>query len=1010
MPTIGVASILVTPQFSKLQQTVGRELDGVAAPAGKSAGSKMGAALGGALKVGALAAGGAVIGGLGLALTRGFNRLRALEDAKAKLSGLGYTAKQVGGIMADVNAAVKGTSFGLDEAATAAAGALGAGVKQGKELESYLKLVGDMTTQSNTDFNSMAQIMAKVQGQGKLTGETLAQMSDNGLQAMPMLTKAYGVSAAEMTKMVSSGKVDSERFKKIMEDNIGGSALKSGETLSGAFKNTLSSIGRIGANLLTGVYPKIQAFFSNAIDWLKPLEDGAKVAGEAIGNFLNDGLSAVKGISDILFKGKYTGGIFGIEEDSKFVDFLFNVRDNVKNLASFIKTDLIPGLRDFGKWILDNKDWLAAIGVTIGTMAVGMKLWTGAIAAWKAITATATAIQLAFNLAMTANPIGLIIVGIAALVAGLVYFFTQTETGKKIVEVVFAAIKAAIGAVVTWFQTYVMPVVKQVFGVIGAVFNWLWTNVVKPVFGFIQTFIGAVFLVVRGVFQLVVSVVKNVLAPAFSWLWNTIIKPVFQAIGDFIGWVWKNVVTPIFNAIKWYINNVLAPVFTWLYKTIIKPAFDGIGAAIKWAWDKVIKPVFDFLHDAISKTVPKAFQTGVDAIKRIWNTILDIAKAPVRFVINTVINDGLIGAFNKIAGILPGIDKLPRVALPKGFASGGWTGPGSKYQPAGIVHADEFVVNKAARRGIEGRAPGLLDALNTMGAKALGMLGYANGGRVWPTKSKALTQGYTATHDGIDIGVPTGTPVFATANGAVDWAGPGVQLPGIWGGNEIHIMGGGLETWFGHLSQIGVKLGQQVKAGQQIGLSGNTGITSGPHLHFGVYNGGYPNSMNPLAYLSGAGAPSGGKGGGWLDPLGFIRGLAEKVVGQVKAKFPAGGFMIDAVAGVGKKLFGSVIDWAKGKLGMGATAGPQHGAHLDPLLYDQGGILRPGLSNIVNRTGKPEAILNPKQWADIHHLATVGQGGGRGDVIFQGNVGWDPNEVANRIETKRRDTFAAFGI
>jgi hypothetical protein len=252
--------------------------------------------------------------------------------------------------------------------------------------------------------------------------------------------------------------------------------------------------------------------------------------------------------------------------------------------------------------------------------------------------------------------------------------------------------------------------------------------------------------------------------------------------------------------------------------------------------------------------------------------------------------------------------------------------------------------------------------------------------------------------------------VFATANGAVDWAGPGVQLPGIWGGNEIHIMGGGLETWFGHLSQIGVKLGQQVKAGQQIGLSGNTGITSGPHLHFGVYNGGYPNSMNPLAYLSGAGAPSGGKGGGWLDPLGFIRGLAEKVVGQVKAKFPAGGFMIDAVAGVGKKLFGSVIDWAKGKLGMGATAGPQHGAHLDPLLYDQGGILRPGLSSIVNRTGKPEAILNPKQWADIHHLATVGQGGGRGDVVFNGNVGWDPNEVANRIETKRRDTFAAFGI
>jgi TP901 family phage tail tape measure protein len=68
------------------------------------------------------------------------------------------------------------------------------------------------------------------------------------------------------------------------------------------------------------------------------------------------------------------------------------------------------------------------------------------------------------------------------------------------------------------------------------------------------------------------------------------------------------------------------------------------------------------------------------------------------------------------------------------FADGGWTGPGSKYDEAGVVHADEFVINKDSRRKIESRAPGMLDAMN-----ATGMVpGYASGGLVtWPFRTTA---------------------------------------------------------------------------------------------------------------------------------------------------------------------------------------------------------------------------------------------------------------------------------
>ncbi len=62
------------------------------------------------------------------------------------------------------------------------------------------------------------------------------------------------------------------------------------------------------------------------------------------------------------------------------------------------------------------------------------------------------------------------------------------------------------------------------------------------------------------------------------------------------------------------------------------------------------------------------------------------------------------------------------------YAEGGWTGPGSKYQPAGIVHADEFVINKDSRQKIEATAPGLLDSMNSTGR----VPGYAGGGAVYP--------------------------------------------------------------------------------------------------------------------------------------------------------------------------------------------------------------------------------------------------------------------------------------
>jgi murein DD-endopeptidase MepM/ murein hydrolase activator NlpD len=93
-----------------------------------------------------------------------------------------------------------------------------------------------------------------------------------------------------------------------------------------------------------------------------------------------------------------------------------------------------------------------------------------------------------------------------------------------------------------------------------------------------------------------------------------------------------------------------------------------------------------------------------------------------------------------------------------------------------------------------------------------------------------LTQSFHAGHRALDFGAPVGTPVQATMGGKVVHAGWNNQGYG----NLVIIENGPYRTYFAHLSQIPVELGQTVQAGATIGLSGNTGNSTGPHLHYEI--------------------------------------------------------------------------------------------------------------------------------------------------------------------------------
>jgi murein DD-endopeptidase MepM/ murein hydrolase activator NlpD len=119
-------------------------------------------------------------------------------------------------------------------------------------------------------------------------------------------------------------------------------------------------------------------------------------------------------------------------------------------------------------------------------------------------------------------------------------------------------------------------------------------------------------------------------------------------------------------------------------------------------------------------------------------------------------------------------------------------------------------------------------------------------GFIWPVSGPITSpfgMRWGTLHPGIDIGVPTGTPIHAAAAGTVIYCG---WMSGY--GNLVMIdHGGDLATLYGHQSRIAVSCGESVTQGQVIGYSGCTGFCTGPHVHFEVRVNGSP--VDPLGYL-----------------------------------------------------------------------------------------------------------------------------------------------------------------
>ncbi len=168
-----------------------------------------------------------------------------------------------------------------------------------------------------------------------------------------------------------------------------------------------------------------------------------------------------------------------------------------------------------------------------------------------------------------------------------------------------------------------------------------------------------------------------------------------------------------------------------------------------------------------------------------------------------------------------------------------------KHQTLVSVRSDrhELETNLASLEKEQAKIAARLAGVNVQPA---GSVRHGSGRFIWPVNGTFTSPfGYRwgRLHAGIDIAVPEGTPIRAADGGTVAIAG----WTGGYGNYTCINHGGGVSTCYGHQSRIAVSVGQSVSQGQVIGYSGNTGNSTGPHLHFEVRIGGNP--VDPMGYL-----------------------------------------------------------------------------------------------------------------------------------------------------------------
>lgn len=368
---LGTGYIIISPSTKGLGKAIeGSISNGTATgtqKSGKSIISTIGGAFGKIGKVGVGTIAGIASGIAGLTAKGGFDRALNIERAQTKLKALKYDTASVDKIMGNALASVKGTAFGLGDAASVAATLVASGIKQGGDLEGVLTTVGDAATISGRSFQDMGLIFSQVAAKGKLQGDDMLQLMGSGIPVLQYLADHFHTTTEAASDMVSDGKVSFADFEAAMKEHIGGAAKNAGESFDGMVGNVKAAIGRLGEqfetpllNAATKVGGKLIPIIDQttsatgklADQFAGRLDTAASIAAQKIEDLGNSIASGKTSIADLAAQAAtLAGGFATLATVGGNADKIVSVLDQLGKSGDKGIADLIANLKKGGSGI-----------------------------------------------------------------------------------------------------------------------------------------------------------------------------------------------------------------------------------------------------------------------------------------------------------------------------------------------------------------------------------------------------------------------------------------------------------------------------------------------------------------------------------------------------------------------------------------------------------------------------------------------------------------------------------
>jgi len=615
---LGKAYVQIIPSAKGISGMIQKEMGGEVASAGVSAGESLGSKMMGAVSGVIAAAGiGQAIGASiteGAALQQSLGGVETLfKDSADKVKGFANEAYKTTGLSANAYMEnVTGFSASLLQS-------LGGDTDKAAETANMAMI--DMSDNANKMGTSMESIQLAYQGFAKQN----YTMLDN-------LKLGYGGTKQEMQRLLSDAekltgvKYDMNNLSDVysaihaIQENLditGTTAREAATTFTGSFESMKAAAQNVLGKLSLGedIQPALQALMETTSTFL--FGNLIPMIGNILKQIPNLILGGIKGVFS---------GIFG---------------EGLGSIMGGIVTAL-------GSAFLAFKAFSAVSGLLSGIPAV--------------LTTIKTAVTGLFT-AMSANPIGIAIAAIAALTAGLVYFFTQTEMGRQIWQ-----------GFMDWFSGVwqsVAPVLTEVWNGIVETATTVWNNMMAVVAPIIQAVVDFIRSVWDGI-SLWWTENQGLIQQTFTTVWNaiqTVIQTVMPIIQSIIETA-MNILAPFIEA-TW--NNICTVVTTvWeLIKIAIQTAMDVISGIIKavmqvingdWsgAWE-TIKGVGEAIWKGLSAAGKAIFDGFAQILSNIWSTIKSVASSAWEGLKSTVLGliDGLVqGAKNAWESMKQGVRDL----------------------------------------------------------------------------------------------------------------------------------------------------------------------------------------------------------------------------------------------------------------------------------------------------------------------------------------------------------------